>query len=1009
MMESVAYDLGYLSDPGVFAVGRLPAVSDHDTFAGTREAETGASSLRRSLNGRWKFSYAENPAARPEGFEQPEYDCSGWGEIDVPAHIQLQGFGRPQYVNIQYPWDGSEALRPPQIPERFNPVGSYATFFTLPEGWADKRVTLVFQGVESAFFVWLNGNLLGYAEDSFAPSRFDLTGALVAGENKLAVEVFRFCSGSWLEDQDFWRFSGIFRTVELRAEPRAHVEDVFVRAVPAPNLRSAELTAELTLSLSGGPATLTAELLDAGGQAVDTVTLPAEPAVRFTRSVPNPRLWSAEEPNLYTLSLTLRGAEGETLEVARTEVGFRRFEIGGGVMLLNGKRLLLHGVDRHEFSCKTGRAVSEDEMLWDVTMLKRHNVNAVRTSHYPNNSLWYRLCDRYGIYLVDETNLETHGTWGKLKHVSAKEALPGDREEWLPACLDRAKSLLERDKNHPSVLFWSCGNESFGGSVIHEMAQFFRRRDPGRLVHYEGVFHDRRFDASDVESRMYPPAAEIEEWLETHRDKPFVLCEYSHAMGNSLGGIHEYLALEDRCPQYQGGFIWDWIDQAIDAPLPGGGSGLAYGGDFGDRPCDRAFCGNGLVFADRTPTPKLMETKYQYQGVRILPDAGGVTLENRNLFDGLQGYRLVWRLTRDGEEVAAGERQDVCVPAGKAKRFPLPLPATDGSGEYALLCELCLKAPAPWAPEGYALMHGQAVLGGSPVGRENGGAQGYTVARGDWNVGIRGGGYAALFSKVEGGPVAFGPEGASPLLGFAPRPSLYRAPTDNDVGNRYAQQAALWRAFSELATPAFVSAKTERGLLAVRYRYALPELTGAKVEIVYTALAANRLRVDVALSGKSRLPDLPTFGLSLRLPRALRNVRYYGLGPWENETDRHEGALLGIHRTTPEENLTPYLRPQYCGNRTGVRWLELTDGEGRGLRVRMADRPLQVSALPYDQATLAAARHRQELPAPAWTFLDVASARCGVAGDDSWGAPALPQYRLPACPPPRLSFILEVL
>ncbi|MCE5344254.1 MAG: DUF4981 domain-containing protein [Eubacteriales bacterium] len=1010
-MQRISYDLGYLCDPEVFAVGRLPAVSDHDTYAGAAEAACGCSSLRRSLNGRWKFHYAQTPQARPVGFEQPGYDCAGWAEIDVPGHIQLQGYGKPQYINTQYPWDGRDALTPPQIPAEDNPVGSYVTEFEVPASWADKRVTLTFNGVESACFVWVNGVLLGYAEDSFTPSRFDASAALVPGRNRLAVEVFRFCSGSWLEDQDFWRFSGIFREAELRAEPRAHVEDLFVHAVPAEDLLTGELSVEAVLTLPREPVTLTAELLDGDGKSVERFSLPAEERLRFTRKVTAPRLWSAEQPNLYTLRLTLHDASGAEREVAQTELGFRRFEIRNGLMLLNGKRILLHGVDRHEFGCHAGRALSEADMLWDVRMMKKNNINAVRTSHYPNQSLWYRLCDRYGIYLIDETNLETHGTWSKLNKLTPETALPGDHEEWLGACLDRAGSMLERDKNHPSVLLWSCGNESFGGKVIYAMSEFFRHRDASRPVHYEGVFNDRRYNqTSDVESRMYPPAANVAAWLETHTDKPFLLCEYSHAMGNSCGGLSEYLALEDRCRQYQGGFIWDWIDQAIDAPLPGGQRGLAFGGDFFDQPNDRNFCGNGLAFADRTPTPKLMEVKYLYQNVHIRPEAQGVILENRHLFDDLRGYRLTWMLLQNGENVAQGTLENVTVPPGESRFFPLPIPAMPAPGEYALTCELRLKAVTLWAEAGYALMHGQAVLAGEPQAAlpPVSPIVPYRIAMGGQNVGTRGGETEALFSLIEGGLVSFGRRGQLPLLNFAPRPSLYRATTDNDAGNHFAQQTALWRAFSELAVGEATGGETEGGRLTVKYRFRLPSLTDAEMEVAYEMLSANRVLVEATLTGGDNLPELAAMGLSFRLPREMRHVRYYGMGPWENETDRKAGATLGYYETTADENLTPYLKPQACGNRTGVRWLTAADGEGRTLRISMVDAPLQISVLPYSQATLTSALHRQELPAPAYTFLDVASARCGVGGDNSWGAPVLAHYRLPASLPMRLRFVLEV-
>lgn len=1008
-MEEIRYDLRSLSDPQVFATGRLPAVSDHDTFAAHAEAQSGQSSLRLLLDGRWQFCYAPTPQQRPVGFAAPGFDCSAWGQIDVPAHIQLQGFGTPQYVNTQYPWDGHEALRPPQIPERDNPVGCYVTHFTLPQRWAGKRVTLTLHGVETACFVWLNGVLLGYAEDSFTPSRFDISAALVQGPNKLAVEVYRYSSASWIEDQDFWRFSGIFRSVELRAEPRAHVEDVFVRAEPDEALTGGVWRAQLRLRLPPEPVTLHAQLLAADGAVAASVRLPAREVMLLERPIENPLLWSAEQPNLYTLRLTLENAAGEVLEVAQAETGFRRVDIQGGVLRLNGKRLRLRGVNRHEFGCKAGRALTEAEMLLDIKTLKRNNINAVRTSHYPNQSLWYRLCDRYGVYLIDEANLESHGSWMKMGKVDPAWAVPADEPQWLAACLDRAASMLERDKNHPSVLLWSCGNESYGGANISAMADYFRQRDPARPVHYEGVYFDRRYPGtSDVESRMYPPAAEVAAWLARDASKPYILCEYSHAMGNSCGGLSDYLALEDRYPQYAGGFIWDYIDQALWGTLPGGQQGLLFGGDGFDQPTDRTFCGDGLLFADRTPSPKLQEVKYLYQNVRITPHATGVTLENQGLADDLRAYSLRWQLARDGQPVAQGELSDAAVPAGQKRAFALPLPPMQAPGEYALLCTLCHKAATLWAEAGYAQMHGQAVVA-AVAAEACTPAQPYAIAVGDVNAGAYANGVEALLSYQEGGPVSLRRQGQPPALNFAPRPSLYRAPTDNDRGNAFAQDTALWMAFSELAVPSFAGLDTAGGRLRVGYRYALPSLTAAALHTEYEVLSPGRWRVSVTLQGGAGLPDLPAFGLAFRLPCALHRVRYYGLGPEENYADRCAGAVLGVHETDVRRNLTPYLKPQACGNRMGVRWLELTDGAGQGLRISMDGNPLEVAALPHSQAELAAALHAQELPAPAYTWLDVAAARYGVGGDNSWGAPVLPQYRLHAQETMQFSFFMELL
>ena len=1008
-MSNLRYSLGVLSDPTVFAMGRLAPVSDHDTYASEAEASMDASSLSQSLNGQWKFRYSARVSERPVGFEAPEERCAAWDEIHVPGHIQLQGHGRPQYVNTQYPWDGHEFLRPPQIPAEENPVGSYVRFFEVPGAWKGHRVTLAFHGVETAFFCWVNGELIGYAEDSFTPSRFDITHALRDGENKLAVEVFRYSSASWLEDQDFWRFSGIFRDVTLSAQPAAHVRDIFVHPELDDSFTRGTLRAEIVLDLPGEPVTLKSELLDSSGAAIDALETVAMPETALCRHVERPLLWSAEKPHLYTLRLTLSGTGGTVYEVAQTRIGFRRFELKDGLMLLNGKRILLRGVNRHEFCMEAGRAVTSRHMLSDIHTLKRNNLNAVRTSHYPNNSLWYKLCDEYGVYLIDEANLETHGSWQKLGKIDPDWAVPNDDPAWLPALIDRAASMQERDKNHPSVLIWSCGNESYGGKDIFEMSEYFRRRDPSRLVHYEGVFNDRRYNgSSDMESRMYPTAKEIAAFIEAHPEKPFILCEYAHAMGNSCGGMHKYIELEDKYPQYQGGFIWDFVDQALLTQTPDDGRRLAYGGDFGDRPTDRDFCGNGILFADRTPTPKMQEVKYLYQGIRLMPDASGVTIENRFLFTNASDYLLRWRLMRNGEPVQTGTLDTLDVPPGSTRRYELPLLPPEAAGEYVLHCGLYLKQPAPWADSGYELMHGSAIIeeiaaGPAALPRPS------MISRGDTNLGTRGDGFEALFSLAEGGISSLrGPDGRE-LLCTVPSLSLFRAPTSNDFGNGDWRRHAVWQAASAYTEGVYEGIDVADSVPRVRYRHELPLTGGAFIDVAYTVLGGGNIRIDMSWQGKAGLPDMPAFGLSLRVPREMCNIRYYGLGPEENYCDRRHGAYLGLFETTARANLTPNLLPQECGNREGVRWLNLTDAHGHGLRVNCVDSPLSVSVLPYSAMELFAARHPDELPVPAYTYLDIALRRKGVGGDNSWGAPVHPEYRIPSDRPMKLSFVLSIL
>ena len=606
--------LTWLEDPEVFAVNRKEAHSDHVYYENTEEMVLGADMpLRQSLNGTWYFSYAKNPTVRVKDFYKKDFDCRMFDSIEVPGHIQTQGYDRCQYINTMYPWDGTEYLRPPMVSKEYNPVGSYVKYFVLEKNLQDKPVFVSFQGVETAFYVWLNGVFIGYSEDSFTPAEFELTPYLQDGENKLAVEVYKRSSASWLEDQDFWRFSGIFRDVYLYAVPKTHIEDLSVKSTLDNSYKNGKLY--LKLKISGHTdCAVKAVLLNAEEKIVFEKNIKGNSICEISGEVENVHAWSAEDPYLYQLYLYVEDQKGNLIEAVPELVGFRTFEMIDKVMHINGKRIVFKGVNRHEFNVRRGRSIKKEDMLWDIEFMKQHNINAVRTSHYPNESLWYRLCDIYGIYLIDETNLESHGSWQKMGECEPSWNVPGSRPEWKEAVLDRAKSMFERDKNHPSILIWSCGNESYAGTCIEAMSDYFHEKDDTRLVHYEGVFWNREFDhISDMESRMYAKPYEIREYLSNHPKKPYLLCEYMHDMGNSLGGFDSYIKLIDEFEMYQGGFIWDFIDQAILVKdHVTGKEVLRYGGDFDDRPSDYEFSGNGIVFADRKEKPAMQEVRYYY-------------------------------------------------------------------------------------------------------------------------------------------------------------------------------------------------------------------------------------------------------------------------------------------------------------------------------------------------------------------------------------------------------------
>ena len=604
--------LNWLTDPTVFRVNRLDAHSDHVCYASPEELAQGKTSLRQSLDGQWGFAWSKNPAQRPADFWQADYDDSAFGTISVPGHMELQGHGEIQYINTLYPWDGRAELRPPEIDWDNTHVGSYVRRFDLEPGLRGKRVCISFQGVEQAFYVWLNGCFVGYAEDSFTPSDFDLTPYIKETGNRLCVEVYQHSSAGWLEDQDFFRFSGIFRSVFLYAKPAVHVDDVWFRTALLED--NATGTLQLRLLLSGETENAALHCTIDGLMDVPVpLTFDGKYYVSPTFTFPSIRPWQHEAPNLYHAVLTL--TSGEVQELIPYDIGFRRFELKDGIMLLNGERVVIRGVNRHEWNPAAGRAIGMEDMTRAMETFRRNNINAVRACHYPNQTPWYHLCDRNGIYMMDETNLESHGSWQKLGKVEPSWNVPGSLPQWKNCVLDRAASMFERDKNHVSILFWSCGNESYAGEDILAMADYFRAQDSSRLVHYEGVFHNRAFDAiSDVESRMYAPPADVRAYLESNPEKPFILCEYMHDMGNSLGGMESYIRLEEEFPQYQGGFIWDYMDQALWHKNANGETVLGYGGDFGDRQSDYAFSGNGIVFADGTEKPAMQEVRYWYSG-----------------------------------------------------------------------------------------------------------------------------------------------------------------------------------------------------------------------------------------------------------------------------------------------------------------------------------------------------------------------------------------------------------
>lgn len=980
--------LKWLEKPQVFEINREKAHSDHLCTVNGQQ-------LRQSLNGIWKFAYTEHPDNRPVDFYKSDFDVTNFDEIKVPGHIQLQGYDRPQYVNTQYPWEGHESLVPPQIPYKCNPVGSYVKFFDVDKTLFGKDTYISFQGVETAIYVWLNGKFVGYAEDSFTPSEFNITPYIKEKNNKLAVEVYRYSTASWLEDQDFWRFSGIFRDVYLYAVPEIHVRDMRVIADYNYENGNGILTTELDIT-GKRDYNIKLTLTDKNGSKLyegDTANISV--------SIPNVQPWSAEQPNLYTLTAEIK-ADNKIEEVAKTKVGFRTFELKNGLMLLNGKRIIFKGINRHEWNADSGRVVTEEDMLWDIRFMKRNNINAVRTCHYPNNSHWYQLCDEYGIYLIDETNLETHGTWQKMGACEPSINIPASLLEWKEACLDRARSMYERDKNHASVLIWSCGNESYCGDDIAAMSDYFHEVDKTRLVHYEGVVWNRKYDhITDMESRMYVKPCEVEEYLKQNTGKPYISCEYMHAMGNSLGGMKLYTDLEDRYEAYQGGFIWDYIDQSLYKDEI-----LVYGGDFDDRASDYGFCTNGIVYADRAYSPKVSEVKQLYSNIKLNIENGVLNIENRNLFVGTDRYIFKVTLEKEGEVLAA-EEHSIHVSAGEKDNVKIGLAIPENGGEYTLTASAVLAEDTIWAEKGHEISFTQKVFKTSEIAT-SATADKAEVVYGDFCIGVYGEKFSMQFDKREGGVSSLIYNGTE-YITRAPKVSFFRAYTDNDTGAGYPYEMAQWQIAGRCAKQIGFDMKENADNLEVTFTFLAPTVPSFKYKVTYIAYFDGRLGVKAEYPGVKGLSDMPVFAMDFKMKKQYDKFTFYGMGPDENYIDRMGGARLGVYTSNARNNFTRYLNPQECGNRMGVRYVNIYEGNDTGLSFTATETPFEMSVLPYNAYELACALHHDELPNPTYTWVRIAAKQMGVGGDDSWGAPVHQEFKINSEQTMTLEFTINLL
>ncbi len=1016
----------------------LPYPDEARARAAVREANP----LYVGLNGRWRFCYVPNPASAPDGFWQPAWDDSSWDTIEVPGNWQLQGYDRPIYTNIRYPFSPE---RYPLVPEDDNPTGLYRRTFTLPQDWDGRQVFLTFEGADSAFYAWVNGDLVGYSQDSRLPAEFNVTRLVRPGENTIAVQVYRWSDGSYLEDQDFWRLSGIFRDVYLWAAPPLHVRDFWVRTEFDADYRDAVLRVEAQVRNYGPERAdqwqLELRLLDRGGRDVFPGPLAAwrasspirgrpEPnaplAERFgvdggdeitlalEAPVSTPRQWSDEDPYLYRLLLTLKDASGAVLEVQRVAVGFRQVEIKDGRIHLNGRPILLKGVNRHEHDPVTGHTVSVESMVADIRLMKQFNINAVRTSHYPNDPRWYDLCDEYGLLLIDEANIESHGAWDR----------PTLDPVWTSAFLERGIRMVERDKNHPSVIIWSLGNESGYGPNHAALAGWIHRRDSTRPIHYEsattqGVYEGPQTAPEiDIVSLMYPSVDRIIEMAQTPGEtRPLIMCEYAHSMGNSTGNLREYWDAIERYPRLQGGFIWDWVDQGLRQVPSGGTPWYAYGGDFGDEPNDGAFCINGLVFPDRTVQPALWELKKVQEPVRVEAvdvRAGDFEIANRYAFLDLSKFELRWELTSDGRVLESGCIGCLSAAPGGRERVHVPfrVPPVGPGAECWLRLSVHLADEAPWAPRGHEVAWAQFQVPCTtpqPPAHHARHMPAVHVAEEAQRVTVTGARFRLILDKSAGTIATWEHDGRA-LLVRGPRLNAWRAPTDNDEGQPWSEQsAAAWRRAGLDRLAHRVRAVTARQVspsVAEIHVSALASAEGVsggfEVEYHYTLCGRGDVLLETRVLPSANLPPLPRLGVQLVVPGRYDRCTWYGRGPHESYPDRKESAAIGVYTGTVDEQCVPYVRPQENGNKTDVRWVALTDGSGAGLLavaepVAGTSGLLNFSAHHFTAEDLTRARHTNELVRRAEITLHLDVAQAGLGGA-SCGPGTLPQYRVMPAP-----------
>ena len=993
-------------NPAVFQINREPARATFLPFADKRSAVADyyeASPWFYSLNGNWKFQWSPTPDQRPKDFYKTDFDVANWKEIQVPSNWELKGYGIPIYTNMTYPFPKN----PPYIDHADNPVGSYRRYVDLPSTWDGRRVYIHFEAGTAAMYVWVNGQKVGYTENTKSPAEFDITNYVKPGKNLIAAEVYRWSDGSYLEDQDFWRISGIDRNVYLYSTANLRVADFFARPDLDGSYKNGSLTVDVLLSnynKSAKTGVVEASLLDANGKELFNQTLKiATPAdgkkeMTFSKNVSSPNLWSSETPYLYSLVLTLKDESGKFIETVATKIGFRKVELKNGQLLVNGKRILVHGVNMHEHNPITGHYQDLATIMKDIRTMKQHNINAVRCSHYPQNTEWVKMCDKYGIYLVDEANIESHGMGYGHENMAFDPA-------WDAAHMARTVSLVERDKNSPAVILWSLGNECSNGDVFKKTYKWIKERDKTRLVQFEQAAEKEN---TDIVCPMYPSIRYMKEYAAREKvTRPFIMCEYAHAMGNSSGNFKEYWDIIRGSKNMQGGFIWDWVDQGFEVTDEVGRKYWAYGGDMGSQNYtnDENFDHNGLVFPDRIPHPGLMEVKKFYQDIyfkAVQPEKGLITVANEFHYTNLKDYTFGYEVLKNGEMIKQGTFDLNLTPESeKQVQLAMPaMPAADGT-EYFLNVFAYTRTGSEVIPQGHEVAREQFKLGAgnyfTKATTANGSAK---VTDAKNQLTLSAGGVEVSINKWSGLIGSYKSDNKS-YLRSKPTPNFWRAPTDNDFGNGMERKCNVWRTAGENTSVKNISGKEVDGKAVVTADLYLRDVA-SDYQIVYTMAGDGALTVNISYkAGAVELPEMPRFGMIMSLDKEFDNFAYYGRGPWENYSDRNYSSHIGLYNSKVSDQYVPYTRPQENGYKTDLRWLTLTNNDGKGLRIEGLQ-PICASALnnwpeDFDPGLSKKYRHPNDItPNRDEIILSVDLAQRGVGGDTSWGALPHEQYLLKA-------------